>query len=236
MEKVEEVRDGLRQRSLAVAAKEAYIGVTARMRITGVVQDAMRRFLLLLVMLACASPVLAQSGALTISRNLEQLMARSAVIVRGTVISARVEKHPELTGLDTVVVTLHVKETLKGQPAGTFTFRQYVWGIADRKDAGGYWKGQDLLLMMIEPSRYGLSSPAGLDQGRFIISRDSEGREVAVNGHGNVRLFDGIGAQVAAKGIPLSLSTADLIQKHVKGPVKLHELMTLIHELAQAGP
>ena len=89
--------------------------------------------------------------------------------------------------------------------------------------------------MMIAPSRYGLSSPAGLEQGRFVISRDKNGRQVAVNGHGNMKLFEGISAQVAAKGIPLSPRTSSLVQKHVKGPVELRDLTVLIRELAQAG-
>ena len=89
--------------------------------------------------------------------------------------------------------------------------------------------------MMIEPSQYGLSSPAGLEQGRFVISRDSTGREFAVNGHGNMKLFDGISAQVAAKGIPLSPRTSSLVQKHLRGPVELRDLTALIRELAQAG-
>jgi hypothetical protein len=195
----------------------------------------MRRIILLLAMVVCVAPAWAQSSALTIPRNLEQLTSRSAVIVRGTVISARVEKHPQLTALDTVVVKMQVRETLKGQTGSTFTFRQYVWDLRDSKNVAGYMKGQDLLLMMIAPSEYGLSSPAGLEQGRFVISRDRKGREVAMNGYGNLKLFDGIGAQVAAKGIPLSARTAGLVQKHVTGPVEIRDLTALIRELAQAG-
>lgn len=195
----------------------------------------MRRILLLMMALACTAPAWAQGGALTVPRNLDQLASRADIIVRGTVISAHMEKHPELTALDTVVVALRVQETFKGQAGRTYTFRQYVWDIRDRKYAAGYQKGQDLLLMMIEPSNYGLSSPAGLDQGRFLISRDSNGREVAMNGHGNLKLFDGLNAQAAAKGIPLSARTSSLVQKHFKGPVELRDLTALIRELAQGG-
>jgi hypothetical protein len=191
----------------------------------------MKRILLLILLLACAAPALAQRGALTIPRNLDQLTNRSAVIVRGTVISAQVEKHPELSGLNTVVVKLRVQETLKGQAKDTFTFRQYVWDIRDRVDAGGYRKGQDLLLLMIEPSRYGLSSPAGLEQGRFLISRDSAGRETALNGHGNLKLFDGVRARTTEKGIALSPRSLSMMQKQDKGPVDLRDLTVLIREL-----
>lgn len=195
----------------------------------------MKRFLLLILLLASASPALAQRGALTIPRNLDQLTNRSAAIVRGTVISAQVEKHPELSGLNTVVVKLRVQETLKGQAKETFTFRQYIWDIRDRADAGGYRKGQDLLLLLIEPSRYGLSSPAGLEQGRFRISRDSTGRELALNGHGNLKLFDGVSSQMAAKGITLSPRSLSMIQKHQKGPVELRDLTALIRELVHGS-
>ena len=38
----------------------------------------------------------AQRGAMTVPRNLDQLTDRASDIVRGTVVEARVEKHPEL--------------------------------------------------------------------------------------------------------------------------------------------
>ena len=186
--------------------------------------------------MALAAPAMAQQGALTVPRNLDQLTDRSADIVRGTVISARVEKHPELTGLDTVVVTLRVLETLKGQAKGTFTFRQYIWDIRDRFAAAGYRKGQDVLLLMIAPSAYGLSSPAGMEQGRFRIMRDNSGKEFAVNGTANFRLFDGISTQLAKEGVALSSRSASLVTRPQRGPVEVSELTGLIRELAQRKP
>jgi len=203
-----------------------------RESLANTVSHPLIRFVLTLLVVALAVPAWAQHGALTVPRSLDQLVDRSAVIVRGTVISARVEKHPELNGLDTVVVTLRVKETLKGQPQDMFSFRQYIWDIRDRTDGASYWKGQDLLLMMIAPSRYGLSSPAGLDQGRFNIVRDKAGRELAVNGHGNSGLFDGINTQLAKKGFALSARSASLVQQHRQGPIELDALIGLIRELA----
>ncbi len=195
----------------------------------------MKKLLLLLVFVALAAPASAQRGGLTVPRNLEQLTERAATIVRGTVLDARVEKHPELSGLDTIVVRLRVRETLKGKSQETFTFRQYVWDIRDRFDAAGYRKGQDLLLLMIAPSRYGLSSPAGLEQGRFRIRRDAAGNETAVNGHGNARLFDGVGAQLAKEGVALSPKSATLVATHRQGPVEVGALMDLIGELVARG-
>jgi hypothetical protein len=190
----------------------------------------------LLIFLACivAVPAWAQRGAITIPRNLDQLTDRAADIVRGTVVSARVEKHPEFTNLDTVVVTLRVRETLKGSARGTFTFRQYIRDIRDKYDAAGYLKGQDMLLLMIAPSPYGLSSPAGADQGRFRILRDRSGREIAVNGAGNRKLFDGLRGEADKEGIALSTRQASLVAKHRDGPVELRELTALIREFAKS--
>lgn len=192
----------------------------------------LRSYVLLLTALTASAPAFAQQSALTVSRNLEQLTDRAAVIVRGNVVSARMEKHPELTNLDTLVVTLHVRETLKGQADGTFTFRQYVWDLRDRMNAVGYQKGQHVLLMMIEPSHYGLSSPAGMEQGRFRIERDGFGREYAVNSRNNLGLFNGVGAELAKAGIAPSPAAASLLAKHRRGPVELRELTALIRQLA----
>lgn len=181
---------------------------------------------------ACTAPAFAQRGALTLPRNLEQLTDRASDIVRGTVVSARVEKHPELVNLDTVVVTLRLSDTLKGSARDTYTFRQFIWDIRDRKDAAGYRKGQELLLLMIAPSRYGLSSPAGLEQGRFRIERDRKGRESAINGTGNFKLFEGLEAGTKSAAV-LSTRQASLVAKHRKGAVDAAELTAMIRAFAE---
>lgn len=188
----------------------------------------------LVALAAClaALPAFAQRGAMTIPRNLDQLTDRAQDIVRGTVVSARVEKHPELDALDTVVVTLKVRETLKGSARGTFTFRQYVWDVRDRYDAAGYRKGQDVLLLLVAPSRHGLSSPAGMQQGRFHIRRDATGRDVAVNGTGNVRLFEGL-RDPAKLGVTLGARQARLAARHRQGPIDAADLTAMIRAFAR---
>jgi hypothetical protein len=195
----------------------------------------LQRFLLLVATCVVTAPAFAQRGAMTVPRNLDQLTDRAADILRGTVVSARVEKHPELTNLDTIVVTLRVQETLKGQSSGTFTFRQYIWDIRDRRDAAGYRKGQQYLLLMNAPSRHGLTSPAGMELGRFRLSRDATGREVAVNGRGNVLLMSGLSSELAKSGVVLSPSSMGLVSKHQKGAIAADELAGLIRELVQEG-
>ena len=197
--------------------------------------DTMRRSFQLCALLFAASlaaaPALAQRGAMTVPRNLDQLTDRASDIVRGTVVEARVEKHPELSNLDTVVVTLRLRETLKGSAQGTYTFRQYIWDIRDRYDAAGYRKGQEYVLLMNAPSRYGLTSPAGMEQGRFRIQRDRSGREMAINGTGNLRLFDGLDDDDKLSA-PLTAKQTSLVAKHRGGPIQLAELTAMIRAFA----
>jgi hypothetical protein len=200
--------------------------------------DRLRRILRALVCAAAcaaASAAVAQHGALTVPRNLERLVAGSADIVRGRVLTARVEKHPELTNLDTLVVTLKLRETLKGNAQGTYTFRQYIWDLRDVRDAAGYYKGQEYVLLMNAPSRYGLTSPSGMEQGRFRVVRDATGREVAVNGRGNASLMRGVAAELAKSGATLSQGSSSLVTKHQKGPIPVDDLARLIRELAQGS-
>ena len=155
---------------------------------------------------------------MTVPRNLDQLTDRASDRARHRRQRACREAPPSSQISDTVVVTLRVHDTLKGHAAGTYTFRQYIWDLRDRYDAAGYRKGQDLLLLMIAPSEYGLSSPAGMNQGRFRIERDRAGREVAVNGADNLRLFDGLAAADKTVGAP---QAGEPGAKHRKGPVEL---------------
>ena len=69
------------------------------------------------------------------------------------------------------------------------------------------------------PSRYGLTSPAGMEQGKFRVLRDASGREVAVNGRGNVFLMRGVAAELAKSGATLSPGASSLVTKHQKGPI-----------------
>lgn len=184
---------------------------------------SLKRSFLLLALLAVALPAWAQRGALTVSRNLDQLTQRAGIIVRGTVISAKVEKHPELGG-HTIVVTLRVKKTLKGEAGDTFTFRQYIWDIRDRYDAAGYRKGDEVMLMLLNPNRYGLTSPVGMEQGRFRIVRNREGKEVAVNGVGNSRLFQGVEAPPGS----VSPQFEKMLQQKRSAPVPVQDLELLI--------
>jgi hypothetical protein len=177
----------------------------------------------------------AQRSALTIPANLGQLARQAATIVRGRVIAVQVEPHPELSNLTTVEVSLRVEENLKGTSESVLTFRQFVWDLRDKKDGAGYRKGQELLLLLNPISSYGLTSPAGMEQGRFQISRDAKGNATAVNGYGNAGLFSNLPAQARQQGAKLSASVTALVTQHRSGPVPLTQLEEVIKEFAGAA-
>ena len=178
-----------------------------------------------------ALPAAAQRGVLTRPRNLSELVDQSETILQGHVVTAVVEPHPQFSKIHTVLVTVRVEESFKGTPGATFTFRQFIWDARDRLDAAGYRKGQHLLLLMNRASPIGLTSPAGIEQGRFRILRDSAGREVAINGAANRGLFVNLAAQLNKKGVRLSAEMSRVIAEQPTGPLRVDDLRQLLREL-----
>ncbi len=175
----------------------------------------------------------AQLSARTVGRSLDQLVDESEVIVRGSVVSSSVEPHPQLRNLMTVVVTMTVSDTYKGRQQKSIVFRQYIGNVNGQSFTSQYRKGQELLLLLRPVSDYGLTSPAGLEQGRFEV-RLQKGKTVAVNGRGNVGLFDQVLERTGQRGMQLSPRAATLVKQRTPGPVPVADLEGLIRTLVGA--
>ncbi|MBI1739064.1 MAG: hypothetical protein HYR58_07435 [Acidobacteria bacterium] len=174
----------------------------------------------------------AQRDARVLHRNLPELVGDSYTIVLGRVVSVKAEPHPQLQNLQTLVVTLQVSEVWKGQAGSTFTFRAFVSHPLDFKEKLGYAGDQDVLLMLTRPSDIGLSSPAGLEQGRFRVSTDAHGNRTVVNGLNNAGLFRNVqktapklDAQLAA------LPARQLLTQHASGPIAFDDFKTIVQTL-----
>jgi hypothetical protein len=179
-----------------------------------------------------AVPVAAQRGALVLQRNLAEIVQDSFVIVRGRVVAVRAEPHPQLTGLDSVVVTFDVIETLKGPVERQHIFRLFVGDARDKAALLGYKTGQELLLFMTQPSSYGFSSPAGLEQGRFRFTADVQGNRSVVNGRNNGDLFRDIQKSAPKLETELTNSAArQLMTQHAGGPIPFNEFKTIVQTL-----
>jgi hypothetical protein len=190
------------------------------------------RFLIFLLVCALALPLFSQSAALVVPRHLGDLVAESQVVVQGTVTSVVLGPHPQLKNLMTVVVTLQVEDTLKGQPGSVYTFREAVVDRGDLRQKMGYKAGQHVLLLLMKASPYGLTSPAGLQQGRFQIEAQKDGTLQATNAMGNAGLFRGLSQQVQTKGLRLTPEAQAMVNRTEGGPVPLEQLKNLIRALA----
>jgi hypothetical protein len=191
---------------------------------------------LFLLLLATYSPrAWGQRGAIAAPRNLAEMVDEAGIIVRGQIVSAKVEPHPDFPALWTVVVTLRVDESLKGQPGGKYTFRQFIWDPRDREDAAGYRTGNNLLLLLVSPSTRGLSGPVALEQGRFQITTDSAGNLYAANGRNNLGLLNGVAARATAKGVRLTPRASALVSTPPQGPLAISDLRDIIHQLVGAN-
>lgn len=174
----------------------------------------------------------AQTGARTVTRSLDQLTSEAHVIVRGHVVSTKLEPHPQLRNLMTVVVSIDVTKTYKGQPSRSLVFRQFVWDLQPDHAAAQYRKGDDVILFLGPVSEYGLTSPVGLGQGLFRVSVDQKGQTMALNGQGNWGLLRGLAERAKAAGVPLS-ARALLIARQSKGPIRVKDLEEMIRAFVE---
>jgi hypothetical protein len=162
-------------------------------------------------------------------------VVESQTVVQGWVTSVTVEPHTQLKNLMTVVVTMQVEDTLKGSPAGTHTFRQAVIDRRDLQEKLGYRTGQHVLMILYKTSQFGLTSPAGMEQGRFRIEPGSSGNLAATNGFGNAGLFRGLDSQLRAKSLSVSPEIQAMVAKPGASPVALEQLKLLIRAITEAN-
>ena len=191
---------------------------------------------MLAVVLAMAWAAEAQAQGQFLYRQvaLPELSQRAPIIVQGRIVEARYEGHPDYPNLSTVLVTLQVERTLRGGAAEHLSFREFLPGLQARMGKRGYLVGQRLLLFLPEPSRYGLSSPLGGEQGRFHIWRDQRGNELVENEFRNAGLFKGLAEAAAQAGVSLSPQQARLAGV-ARGPVPLEEFVSVVKQFASVA-
>jgi hypothetical protein len=181
-----------------------------------------------LAMLWCAAGAAAQEGALTVQVDLARMVDESENVVLARVTNVVAEKHPQFENLDTVVVTLQVIEPLKGTPGATLTFRQYVFDIHDRDTKLNYRTGEEVVVMLRRPSQYGLTSPVGLEQGRFRVERDAANNRVVRNGSDNAGLFGTVDQTSPGLRPRLAPQLQQMMTQHRSGPISYEQLKAVV--------
>jgi hypothetical protein len=133
----------------------------------------------------------------------------------------------------TVVVTMSVAETYKGAKHSSLVFRQYALNADQMHASTGYSKGQEVILFLRPVSEYGLTSPAGLEQGRFNVLTDRRtGQKVAVNGRANAGLFNHFEEHAIARNLKLSPRLHSIVNAPTSSSVPLKDLEIMISGLA----
>ena len=171
--------------------------------------------------------------ARTVPRGLDQLAQEADTVVHGYVTSSKVEPHSQLRNLNTVVVSIAVQDTYKGQARRNLVFRQFISNIDPQRGTSEYQKGRELVLLLGPVSEYGLTSPVGLDQGLFRVIRDSKGHQLAVNGRGNVGLFNSVQARAQVQGLKLSARTKSLLNQRDGSEIQLDDLADAVRNFAR---
>jgi len=189
--------------------------------------------LLAAILVLLLPPARAQETVASAPADLDQIVQQADTIVRGHIVSVRSEPHPQFPSLRTVVVTFQADRVLKGSADKTSTFRQYVFDARDPIKTSGYRKADELLLFLNPSSRYGLTSPVGLDQGRFRIERDPQGNAFALNGRGNVGLFSNVETKARTRGTALSPRAQAMVSSPAAGRVSLDTLEETVLALTQ---
>jgi hypothetical protein len=131
--------------------------------------------------------------------GLPQFVRAAGIIFSGTV--RKIERHPAMPGqtIETVAVTFHVENAIRGTSRGRdLTIRQWsgLWASGQR-----YRVGERVLLLLYPNSKLGLTSWVGGPLGRFAV--DANGRvsltaqhqavfrkDPAVGGKSQARLSD----------------------------------------------
>jgi hypothetical protein len=194
-----------------------------------VLHSSHARVALLFSLLFCSAP--AQAQFIVQRVNLAYLTQRADIIVQGRITDVRHVNLPGYPNIPTVEIQLKVENMLRGPDQATYTFREVFLGLRGKEGKQGYKIGQRLLLFLPAPSQYGLSSPVGIEQGRFHIGQNTgESSAMIVNEHGNAGLFKNVENSADKSGIRLTKRQLHTIGT-ASGAVALDDFISLVQSL-----
>jgi hypothetical protein len=182
----------------------------------------------LLLVLLSSFPLQAQFMVQSV--NLDYLVRRADVIVQGHVVAVAHEQLPGYPNIPTVTVTLNVEKMLRGPSSGTYTFREMFLGLRSKEGKQSYKIGQRLLLFLPAASQFGLSSPIGIEQGRFHVAAGSGAGAIVSNEFGNYGLFKDVENSANKAGIQLTKKQSQIAASR-NGPVLLNDFVSLVQSL-----
>lgn len=168
------------------------------------------------ILLAAALALLAFAGPAQAASvrplTLDQLIDQSTTVIEATAVANRSERD-EKTGFIVTYTTFAVKDVLKGTAEKTHVIKQ-IGGALPAEGMGfkvsgipKFTEGQDYVVFLAGVSSIGFSSPIGLGQGRFIVTRGADGAKVT-NGRDFRSMTAGTDNLVMPPAMAKSLATA----------------------------
>lgn len=172
--------------------------------------------------------------------NLEQLTGLSEKVFDGRCVD--IQQETDARGRNVQKVTFDVIEMLKGEPSAQITFRQI--GLVDGgSDIGGgvkiegldrdlprYQLGEEAVVFLSAPGSSGLTTPVGLEQGKFAVV-ETDGAKTVVNGAGNRGLFIGADKSLKMKAMAVTSTDRALIRTN-GGALPYDTLVSFVKKLA----
>jgi hypothetical protein len=171
----------------------------------------LRSAIAIIVIAACAVAAFGAQSAIAASvipLDLNQIEAGAAEIVHVRCTGNTFQADPSI-GIVTVS-TFVVLDRAKGSAGSTLTVRQAggeLNGLAVDYHAPKFRVGEEYVLFMPAPSRLGLASPVGLEQGAFTVKQAGAGKDVG-NGRDFAELLAGVDAAIIPPGIAARLQQA----------------------------
>lgn len=170
-----------------------------------------------------SSPIMAQIARPVDLVEMSQLAGQ---VVVGHCTEVTMETLPGYNYTFVTKVTLAVHQVLKGSPTQTLSFLQY----GKPNDRGlphlkSYRKGDEVLLLLYPLSKIGLTSPVGIEQGRFVITAAADGTKLAQNGRGNLNLLPNLPVNLSAE------ERSELTQANQGQPIRLTLLTKVLQRL-----
>jgi hypothetical protein len=167
--------------------------------------------------------------------DLEELVADSALVFEGTCLGNRTEREAS-TGMVVTYTTFAVHDALKGEVGSTHTIKQVGGNLDDGRPVfriqgvPKFAPGQDYVVFLTGASTLGFSSPLGLSQGRFSITREGGVPKVA-NGRDFRELVAGLHASGRAEEALARLRSSPAVERHMD----LADFKALVRERAGAA-
>lgn len=167
--------------------------------------------------------------------DLDELVATSTTVFEGTCLRNRTEREAS-TGLVVTYTTFAVHDALKGELGATHVIKQVGGELDDGspvfriQGVPKFVPGQDYVVFLTGVSSLGFSSPIGLSQGRFTITREGAETRVA-NGRDFRELTEGLAATGRAEEALARLRASPAVERHMD----LADFKALVRERAGAA-